>query len=179
MRGWCRSSKLGRLRRSVVLALTAAAAYTTPAAAQQVARSEVGPYDLLLLPGRASPGASGRARLVFAPSPFGIAVTADGHAIYDVQVTAKGLPPAASLGPYSAYIAWAASIDLSQWVRLGPVANGTTTVGPVHLDKFLVVITAEASTTPDRRAGPTVLHGTSPSAWLQSFLTHPLFRGIR
>jgi hypothetical protein len=26
--------------------------------------------------------------------------------------------------------------------------------------------------------GPTVLHGSSPSAWLQNFMTHPLFRNI-
>ena len=46
-------------------------------------------------------------------------------------------------------------------------------------NKFLLVITAEAEQ-PLRRshAGPTVLHGTSPSGWLQSFLSHPLFRGI-
>jgi hypothetical protein len=51
-------------------------------------------------------------------------------------------------------------------------------VGPVELNKFLLIITAEADTTGAAHAGPTVLHGTSPSGWLQSFLTHPLFRGI-
>ena len=59
-----------------------------------------------------------------------------------------------------------------------PVANGVSSVGPVALDKFLLVITAEADSAPTTHAGPTVLHGTSPSGWLQSFLTHPLFRGI-
>jgi hypothetical protein len=48
----------------------------------------------------------------------------------------------------------------------------------VAMNKFLLVITAEADSAPAEHAGPTVLHGTSPSGWLQSFLTHPLFRGI-
>jgi hypothetical protein len=58
------------------------------------------------------------------------------------------------------------------------VKNGTTTVGHVDMNKFLLVITAELDSTVRTHAGPTVLHGTSPSGWLQSFLSHPLFRGI-
>ena len=68
--------------------------------------------------------------------------------------------------------------DLKQWDRLGEVQNGTSTVGHAELNKFLLVITAEPSATPRAHTGPTVLHGTSPSGWLQSFLTHPLFRGV-
>jgi hypothetical protein len=141
------------------------------------ARSD-GPYDIALLPTAAAPGASGHARLVWAASPFGIAVTADGRAQYDVQVTATGLRGADSSGAAVAYIAWATSTDLSKWVRLGTVTNGTTTVGHVDMNKFLFVITAERDSTARTHAGPTVLHGTSPSGWLQSFLSHPLFRGI-
>ena len=58
------------------------------------------------------------------------------------------------------------------------MTNGTSTVGPAELNKFLLVITAEPDSAAATHAGPTVLHGTSPSGWLQSFLTHPLFRGI-
>ena len=43
----------------------------------------------------------------------------------------------------------------------------------------MLVITAEATATPAERKGPTVLHGISPSGWLQSMITHPLFRGIQ
>jgi len=63
-------------------------------------------------------------------------------------------------------------------VRLGTIRNGTSIVGHVDLNKFLLVITAEADSVAARHAGPTVLHGTSPSGWLQSFLNHPMFRGI-
>ena len=136
-----------------------------------------GPYDIKLLPTAAAPAASGQARLVWATSPFGVAVTADGRARYDVQITAAGLPGAGSSNS-AAYVAWATSTDLAKWVRLGTVANGTTTVGHVDMNKFLLVITAEADSTALTHGGPTVLHGTSPSGWLQTFLSHPLFRGI-
>jgi hypothetical protein len=136
-----------------------------------------GPFDIALFNTVKSPGAEGSARLVFADSPFGIAVTADGHASYDVQIAAKGLPDPSTLGPYAVYVAWATSTDLSRWDRLGVVRNGDNTVGHAQLNKFLLVIAAESSAT-SAHAGPTVLHGTSPSGWLQSFLSHPLFRGI-
>ncbi len=137
-----------------------------------------GPLDIPLFNTPGTPTAVGHARLISAPSPFGIAVTADGHVLYDVQVETSGLPDPATLGAYTTYVAWAATTDLKVWERLGPIANGKSTVGHVDLNKFLLVITAEASATPAAHAGPTVLHGTSPSGWLQTFLSHPLFRGI-
>ncbi len=137
-----------------------------------------GPYDIPLFATPKAPAAHGSARLVFAASPFGVAVTADGRAQYDIQVTAADLPAPSSLGSYTTYVAWAATPDLSTWVRLGTIQNGTSIVGHVDLNKFLLVITAEADSAPAQHAGPTILHGTSPSGWLQSFLNHPMFRGI-
>jgi hypothetical protein len=137
-----------------------------------------GPYDIVLAPGPVTPGARGSARLLFADSPFGVAVTADGHLSYDLRITAQGLPAPATLGGYRAFVAWEVSPDLTEWQRLGPVGNGTSTVGRAEWNKFLLVITAEADSAPQVHAGPTVLHGTSPSGWLQRFLSHPLFRGI-
>jgi hypothetical protein len=147
-------------------------------AAGALVAGAAGPYDIVLHPTASAPGAEGEARLHWADSPFGVSVTAEGHARYDIRITARKLPPAARLGAYRTYVAWAATPDLSRWVRLGTVTNGVSTVGPVALNKFLLVITAEADTAPAEHAGPTVLHGTSPSGWLQSFLTHPLFRGV-
>jgi hypothetical protein len=137
-----------------------------------------GPYDIALFATPKAPSATGTARLVYASSPFGVAVTADGRAQYDILVTVAELPAPGSLGSYTTYVAWAATPDLATWVRLGTIRNGTSTVGHVDLNKFLLVITAEADSAPARHAGPTVLHGTSPSGWLQSFLNHPMFRGV-
>ena len=136
-----------------------------------------GPYDITLLATPAAPEAQGTARLVSAPSPFGIAVSPDGHARYNIVLHLARLPAPGSLGPYRAYVAWAASPDLKDWTRLGVVTNGASTVGVAQQNKFLLVITAEAGSEPPTRGGPTVLHGTSPSGWLQSFLAHPFFRG--
>lgn len=137
-----------------------------------------GPFDIPLFNTAKAPEAKASARLVYAASPFGVAVTADGHASYDVQIDASGLPDPSTLGAFTAYVAWSASTDLSQWVRLGVVKNGRSVVGHVEMNKFLLVVTAETGETPAAHAGPTVLHGTSPSGWLQNFLTHPLFRGV-
>lgn len=162
----------------MIKAILAAALVAVAAAYGPSADRADGPYDIPLFSTPKVPTAKGSARLVFAPSPFGVAVTADGHASYDVQITATGLPDPSSLGDYTAYVAWAASTDLAHWYRLGTITNGTSTVGQAQLNKFLLVITAEASGTPADHAGPTVLHGTSPSGWLQTFLSHPLFRGV-
>jgi hypothetical protein len=138
----------------------------------------LGPYDIQLQNTPRTPNARGSARLVFAESPFGVAVTADGHAAYDVQLTLSGLPDPATLGPYSAYVAWGVTTDLKEWRRLGAVTNGDTTVGRVAFNKFLLVIAAESTADVTKHAGPTAMSGTSPSGWLQTFLSHPLFRGV-
>jgi hypothetical protein len=138
-----------------------------------------GPYDIILLNTSKTPTAKGTARLVWAQSPFGVTVTADGRASYDVEVSLTGLPDPSALGPYSTYVAWAATTSLDKWYRLGAVKNGSSTVGRIELNKFMFVITAEATASPAERKGPTVLHGISPSGWLQSMITHPLFRGVQ
>ena len=139
----------------------------------------LGPYDIKLLNTPRTPTAQGTARLVFAPSPFGVTVTADGRSSYDVQLSLTGLPEPTTLGPYSAYVAWVTTTNLDQWHRLGAVGNGSSTVGQVEYNKFLLVITAEKDSAVTEHKGPTVLHGISPSGWLQSLITHPLFRGVQ
>jgi hypothetical protein len=140
--------------------------------------AQTGPYDIPLAATTTVPAAQGHARLLFGASPFGVAVTADGRASYDVAVTLAGLPAPATLGRYGAFVAWAVSPDLSEWQRLGEVGNGTTTLGRIELNKFLLVITAEPGAAVATRSGPVLLRGYSPSTWLQSFITHPMFRGV-
>ena len=113
---------------------------------------------------------------MYVHSPFGVAVSVDGRASYDIEIVASGLPAPSSLGKYTLYTAWAAAPDLSRWIRLGTVSNGRSVVGPVDLNKFLLVISAEPSEATTTETGPTVLHGTSPSGYLQSFLGHGLYR---
>jgi hypothetical protein len=136
------------------------------------------PYDIPLRGTSAAPTAKGAARLQYAASPFGVAVTADGRASYDVRFDLEGLPDPSTLNGAAAYVAWMTSTDLKSWRRLGTVRNGRTVVGQADLNKFLLVVTAEADSMASMRKGPTVLHGPSPSTWLQMMLSHPLFRGI-
>ena len=138
----------------------------------------LGPYDIQLQNTPRTPNAQGSARLLFAESPFGIAVTADGHASYDVRFTIAGLPEPSTLGAYTTWVAWGVTPDLKQWRRLGVVGNGDTTVGRVEFNKFMLVVAAESDSLVTKHAGPIALSGTSPSGWLQTFLSHPLFRGV-
>ena len=138
----------------------------------------LGPYDIMLFSTASAPSAQGRAKLVIADTPFGFAVTEDGHALYDIQITASKLPAPSTLGAYSAYVAWTTTPDLAHWTRLGRVSNGTTTVGSVDFNKFILVITAAHDSASTSHDGPTVLHGTSPSGWLQQMMTAPVFHGV-
>lgn len=170
--GMHRQAHPRRLAAGLACALLAVSSGLRPAPASTTS----GPFDLLLFATPKAPHATGTAQLVYAHSPFGVAVTTDGRAAYSIRLTLAGLPAPTSLGNYSIYTAWAATPDLSRWIRLGTVANGTTTVGTVDLNKFLLVISAEPSDATTTETGPTVLHGTSPSGYLQSFLGHGLFR---
>ena len=70
-------------RRPVKLAVIAAAGLLALAAGAAVAQS--GPFDIRCLPPAGCRRRRGRARLVYADSPFGVAVTEDGRARYDVR----------------------------------------------------------------------------------------------
>jgi hypothetical protein len=162
---------------SLVAGLVAAVVIASPGGARRdPAGVPRGPFRRLLFNTAAAPKASATAQLIYAHSPFGLAVTKDGRAVYEIEVSAVGLPAPSSLGKYTTYVAWAATPDLAHWARLGTVANGPNTVGPVDFNKFLFVISAEAAAAGTTATGPTVLHGTSPSGYLQTFLGHGLFR---
>ena len=123
-------------------------------------------------------GATGVARLSAAASPFGIGVTAGRPRAYDSGSPRTSCPARRPR-------------QVHRLRRLGRDARSRG-VGPARrgAQRRLDGRTGRSSTSscwsspprPTRRvdahAGPTVLHGTSPSGWLQSFLTHPLFRGI-
>ena len=66
---------------------------------------------------------------------------------------ASGLPDAATLGPYSSYVAWATTPLLDPVVRLGGVSNGRNSLGRVRFNKFLLLLTAEASPPAERWKG--------------------------
>src|SRR5687767_2821362 len=76
-------------------------------------------YCIELLPAANIDGASGTARLLSPPSPFGVAVTAAGEHQYDIQFDVQGLPPPSSLGAFTVYVAWATTPQMHPVVKLG------------------------------------------------------------
>jgi suppressor of ftsI len=120
-------------------------------------------YCLPLLSTDRAPSAQGTAVLQPMSSPFGLAVTRDGRAKLQVLITLSGLPDPQSLGPYRAFVAWATTPELDPMIRLGSVHNGRTLAGFIDLERFLIMVSAEASPTANTRSGPLVLRGSSPS----------------
>ncbi len=108
--------------------------------------------------------ASGRLELRTPPSPFGVAVDAAGRHLYEGVLTLEDLPNPTSLGDYEHFVAWLATPLFDTVVNLGPVGNGTRSIGEIGLNKFMVLITAEAQPDGDEWAGRLVLRATSPSA---------------
>jgi suppressor of ftsI len=124
-------------------------------------------YCIELLPAAGIEQGTGVARLSPPPSPFGIAVTPAGEQLHDIVFVLRNLPPAASLGSFTTYVAWATTPQMHPEIRLGEVRNGDVRLGPVVFDRFLLLITAEASATPAERTGRLVLRGTSASVRMQ------------
>jgi hypothetical protein len=134
-------------------------------------------FKIDLRPTSAAPSASGVALLSPARSPFGIALTRDGHVIFDVAFTATGLPAPSTLGRFDGYVAWAARDDLGEAQKLGVITNGEPLKGRVAYNKFLVVVTAENGGGGRMWTGPIVLRGFAPSALLENFSGKTMFNG--
>jgi FtsP/CotA-like multicopper oxidase with cupredoxin domain len=111
--------------------------------------------------------ATGRVELGYLPNPFTVATTVDGRLRYQPEAHLHGLPSPQSLGPFRHYIAWLSPPTMDSIVRLGPVTNGTTTLPAIAMEKFVVLITAEASSDGTEPRGRTVLRGQSPATRLQ------------
>ncbi len=107
--------------------------------------------------------ATARATLRFARSPFTVAVDADGHFRYNIELELEGLPDPGTFGPYDQFVAWVTTPTFYPEIRLGTVRNGHSQLGPVQLDKFVLLVSAEASPVGDERQGRLVLRGESPS----------------
>lgn len=135
-------------------------------------------YELPLTGTGPSSRLTGMAVLKPAKSPFGIAVSKDGHFIFRIEVEVPVLPPPSSFGArFSTYVAWLATANLDRIERIGPLTAGTKTIGRVAMNKFMVVITAEPDSGGERWTGPIVMRGNSPSSYLSNFSGHTMFNG--
>ena len=107
---------------------------------------------------------SGRLELRTPHSPFGVAVNAAGNHLYEGILTLDGLPDPATLGDYDHIVAWLATPLFDTVMSLGPVTNGTRSIGEISLNKFMLLVTAEARPDAPEWEGRLLLRATSPSA---------------
>ena len=120
--------------------------------------------------------ARGLGAITFSSSPFGVTLAPDGSYVFDLHLTFEGLREADS----GAYTVWVTSTDLSKIERLGLLGGSGTFVGQVRWNKFLVVLTLEASAeavpasgpVPSRWQGPIVMRGMSRSGAMHTMAGH-------
>lgn len=130
-------------------------------------------FDLQATP--RAPRASGVAQLTLAWSPFGVAVSADGHLVYHLDVEVAQLGSAARLGAQG-YVVWVVSPNLDRVEHLGVLSGEGRLRGRLSSwNKFLLLVTAEPDTSTAQRAGPILLQGRSPSGLMASFASHELY----
>ncbi|MDH3271551.1 MAG: multicopper oxidase domain-containing protein, partial [Gemmatimonadota bacterium] len=101
-------------------------------------------------------------------SPFGVTVTPEGRHRHELVAWLARLPDPSTLGPYTAYVAWATPLALDPVLRLGEVRNGRNELGEVALNKYLIWISAEASADVTVRDGPLIVRGRSPSSRMEA-----------
>lgn len=135
-------------------------------------------YRFELSPTARAAGATGLGQLTLGWSPFGVAVNTDGHLVYDLEITTRGLIDPNRQAAGGTYVAWIASPDLTRIVKLGGFSDGKLTTRISSWNKFLVLITLESDPEVEARTGPVVLRGRSPSGFLASFQSHELFNLI-
>ncbi len=168
---------------TLAIALTAAG-LASGAAAQTPCETPAGApgpsrdlYCIEMVPTAAADSARGTAQLDWIPGPFTVAVTADGTHRWNLTLAAAGLPESLVSRRGAGFVAWAAAPSLTPVLRLGVVRNGTTRLGAVALDRFLVLISAEPDTLATERRGPLVLRGESAGNRLRPADTYQFFLG--
>jgi suppressor of ftsI len=149
-----------------ILAAGSASAQQRPCAPPSPTGPSRDLYCIELVPAPGISGVSGTVELGQVPGPFTVAVTPDGRLRYRLSLSVSGLPSPESLGEFHTYLAWVAPPTMHPVRRLAEVRDGTTELGEVDLEKFVVLITAENSDARREPAGRVVLRGQSPSTRL-------------
>ncbi len=140
--------------------------------------SRPGLYRIDLTPTVAEAGLKGVAILSQPRSPFGLAMTPDGHFRFRVAVSANELPPPSTFGAgLTSYVVWVAQDNLDEVTKIGVLTPGKPTFGEFAYNKYIVIVTAESSSGGDRWKGPIVLKGFSASSYLVNFSGHTMFNG--
>lgn len=134
-------------------------------------------YAIDLVSTKRLPGtrlASGTVDMTFHASPFIVAVGSGGHYRYDLIGRIEGLKPPRN----GVYVVWLSTPDLRQVRMIGQIGSDMTFEGEVEWQKFLVIVTLEASFDPKqpRWEGPVALRGLSRSGKMHTMAGHGPFQ---
>jgi len=134
-------------------------------------------YAIDLVPTGRVPGtatARGTARVSFADSPFGVAVSPTGSYRQSLQIRTEALPPQSGRD----YVVWAADSELEHITRLGTIGGAAPLDATVELQKFLIVVSLEPSgdAPAARWQGPIVMRGMSRSGLMHTLAGHGPFQ---
>ena len=163
----------------LVTLLALAPAPPSPGAPSAACIAETGPayYAVDLVTTKKLPGtgrAFGTGHVTYARSPFGVALAPDGSYLYDVtlQLSEMKAPPSGTL------VAWITTPQVDRIQRLGALDDDLSVRGQVAWNKFLVVVTWEASDDAGAEAwsGPIVMRGMSRSGMMHTMAGHGPFQ---
>lgn len=118
--------------------------------------------------------ASGTVEVTFEPSPFSVSLAEDGSYAYDVAVELHRMKAPRS----GVLVAWVATRELDRVERLGVLDAHFRARGRVDWNKYIVVVSHEASDDPrqERWQGPIALRGMSRSGRMHTMAGHGAFQ---
>ena len=122
--------------------------------------------------------AAGSVELGWTGGPFTVGVAPDGTHQWQLRFALRDLPDSLLKGPRPGFVAWAAPPMMTEVIRLGTVRQGETDLGPMALDRFLILISAEPDTTVKEWSGRIVLRGESASNRLRPADNYQFFLGV-
>ncbi|MDG2283160.1 MAG: hypothetical protein P8L45_08550 [Longimicrobiales bacterium] len=107
---------------------------------------------------------------VAATSPFSVQLSADGSYAYDLHVSLDRM----NVPREGQLVAWVTTPDIDQIVRMSALDEHLRASGRVDWNKYIVVITLEASDDPDQEiwTGPIVMRGMSRSGMMHTMVGH-------
>lgn len=117
--------------------------------------------------------ANGTTKVTHAPSPFGVALSAEGTYVVNLVLEMKN----ADLSPDRQLVAWVTTPQLDQVQLLGAFDQNMQISGSTDWNKFLLVVTAEpaGSKLGASWTGPVVARGMSRSGLMHTMAGHGPF----
>lgn len=109
----------------------------------------------------------------YAKSLYAVALSKDGHYVYELRVEVDGLRQR----PNTEHVVWVMPPDLEPVQRIGSLDADGTASGTVSFNKFIVIVTREAADTAaqEKWTGPIILRGMSRSGYMHTMAGHGPF----